>query len=166
MNRQQFISSLGLAGTGALLAPNEIFGQDRPAAYQREVVQKFVSASHRDLDEVKEWLEEFPNLIYASNDWGGGDFETGVGAGGHVGHKDMVNFLISKGARPTLHALTMLGKTNLVKPMMEQFPELLNCLGPHGFTFLHHAKRGGTDAQELVAYFEEKGHTKTKVSLY
>ncbi len=166
MNRNQFLSSLGLAGAGVVFAPNRIFGQDRPAAYQKEVVQKFVSASHRDLNEVKNWLVEFPNLIYASNDWGGGDFETGIGAGGHVGHKDMVNFLISKGARPTLHALTMLGKTNLVKPVLEEYPELINCLGPHGFTFLHHAQKGGEDALELLAFFEEKGQTEIKVSLY
>jgi hypothetical protein len=111
-------------------------------------------------------LEEYPNLIYSSYDWGGGDFETAIGAGGHVGYKEMVNFLIDKGARPTLHALTMLGKTELVKPAMEAYPQLIQSLGPHGFTFLHHAKKGGEQAVELLAYFEEKGVTETKVSLY
>jgi hypothetical protein len=27
----------------------------------------------------------------------------------------------------------------------------------HGFTLLHHAKRGGEEAKELLAYFEASG---------
>lgn len=160
MNRKQFISGMSLAGVGMVIAPNTILGQDGPASYQKEIVQSFVGAGHSNLDKVKELLEEFPNLIYSSHDWGGGDFETAIGAGGHVGHKDMVNFLISKGARPTLHCLTMLGKTELVMPTLEAYPTLINSLGPHGFTFLHHAERGGDDAKELFAFFEEKGQNK------
>jgi ankyrin repeat protein len=166
MNRKQFLSGVGLAGVGLIVAPNTILGQDKPAAYQKEVVSSFVGAGHSNLDKVKELLEEYPNLIYCSHDWGGGDFETAIGAGGHVGHKDMVNFLISKGARPTLHCLTMLGKTDLVKPTLEAYPSLVNSLGPHGFTFLHHALRGGDAAKELLAYFEEKGQTKNKEPLW
>ncbi len=166
MNRNQFIKGIGLAGAGLIVAPNTILGQDKPAAYQKEVVSSFVGAGHSNLDKVKELLEEYPNLIYSSHDWGGGDFETAIGAGGHVGHKDMVNFLLSKGARPTLHCLTMLGKTDLVKPTLEAYPALVNSLGPHGFTFLHHAQRGGDDARELLAYFEGKGQTETKQKLW
>lgn len=166
MNRKQFISGIGLASAGLIVAPNTILGQEKPASYQKEVVSSFVGAGHSNLDKVKELLEEFPNLIYSSWDWGGGDFETAIGAGGHVGHKAMVNYLISKGARPTLHALTMLGKTELVKPTLDAYPTLINSLGPHGFTFLHHAQRGGDDAKELLTYFEEKGQTQTKISLW
>ncbi len=166
MNRSDFIKGMGLTTLGMMTLPNRILGQDdKPAAYQKDIVKKFVGASHRDLDKVKELLEEYPNLIYSSWDWGKGDFETGIGAGGHVGHKEMVNFLIDKGARPTLHVLTMLGKTDLVKPILKAYPQLINSLGPHGFTFLHHAQRGGEEAKELLAFFEEKGQTKTKVSL-
>ncbi|MEP5612246.1 MAG: hypothetical protein ABJP45_08350 [Cyclobacteriaceae bacterium] len=166
MNRKQFLSGFGVAGAGLIVAPNTIFGQDKPAAYQKEVVQSFVGAGHSNLDKVKELLEEYPALIYSSHDWGGGDFETAIGAGGHVGHKAMVNFLISKGCRPTLHALAMLGKTELVKPVLETYPALINSLGPHGFTFLHHAQRGGEDSKELLAYFQEKGLTETKVTFW
>ena len=166
MKRIDFLRGMGLATT-AFIAPNTILGlEDKPAAYQKEIVQQFVGAGHSNLDKVKELLTEYPNLIYSSHDWGGGDFETAIGAGGHVGFKEMVNFLIDKGARPTLHALTMLGKTKLVKPTLEMYPQLIHSLGPHGFTFLHHAKKGGEDASELFAWFEEKGLTRTQVSLY
>jgi hypothetical protein len=82
-----------------------------------------------------------------------------------VGYKEMVNYFINLGARPTLHVLTMLGQTDLVKPVMEAYPQLITSLGPHGFTFLHHAKKGGDDATELLAYFESKGLTETKVKI-
>ena len=167
MKRSDFIKGIGLATVGYAAFPNRIVGQDdKPAAYQKEVVKKFVRASHNDLDKVKELLDEYPNLVYSSWDWGKGDFETGIDAGGHVGHKEMVNFLINTGARPTLHALAMLGKTELVRPVLTAYPQLINNLGPHGFTFLHHAKKGGEEATELLAFFEEKGQTETKVSLW
>ncbi len=167
MKRTDFIKGFGLATTALIVAPNTILGQDdKPKAYQKDIVQQFVGAAHSNLDKVKELLEDLPNLIYSSHDWGGGDFETAIGAGGHVGHKAMVNYLIDKGARPTLHVMTMLGKTELVKPILETYPQLVNSLGPHGFTFLHHAKRGGKDAKELLAYFESKGQTERKVKIY
>ena len=131
MNRSTFLASISLGTAGIVIAPNKILGQeDKPAAYQKDIVQQFVGAGHSKLDKVKELVIEYPNLIYSSWDWGGGDFETAIGAGGHVGHKEMVNFLIEKGARPTLHVLTMLGKTELVKPIMDAYPSLVSSLGP------------------------------------
>ena len=81
-------------------------------------------AGHSNLDKVKELLAEFPNLIYSSWDRGGGDFETSIEAGGHVGYKELLNLLIEKGARPILHVLTILGNNELVKPIMDAFPSL------------------------------------------
>ncbi|WP_421871601.1 hypothetical protein [Marinoscillum sp.] len=166
MKRSSFIKGAGLFSAGLFVAPNTILGQDKPAAYQKEVVSKFVGASHSDLEKIKGLLEEFPNLIYSSWDWGGGDFETGIGAGGHVGNKAIVNFLLDQGARPTIHALTMLGKTNLVKPILEEYPQLINSAGPHGFTLVHHAERGGEDSVELLTYLQEKGAKSGKLSLW
>lgn len=167
MKRKQFITGISMAALGTMVAPNIILGQEnRPASYQKEVVRKFVGAGHGKLNVVKELLAEFPNLIYSSWDWGGGDFETAIGAAGHVGYKDMANLLLDKGARPTLHVLTMLGKTNLVKPILNEYPQLINSLGPHGFTFLHHAQKGGADSEELYKYFSEKGQKESQVKLY
>jgi hypothetical protein len=51
----------------------------------------------------------------------------------------------------------MLGKTDLVKPVLETYPSLVTAKGPHGFTLLHHAKVGGKDGEDLYAYLQEKG---------
>ncbi len=167
MNRKDFLNGMGLAGAAMVIASNLILGQDdKPAAYQKDIVQQFVGAGHGNLDKVKELLSEFPNLIVSSHDWGGGDFETAIGAGGHVGNVEVVNFLMEQGATPSLHVLAMLGKIELVKPVIEAYPVILNSLGPHGFTFLHHAQKGGEDALEMLAYFESKGLSETKIKIY
>ena len=111
-------------------------------------------------------LVQQPNLLYAAWDWGGGDFETALEAAGHVGNKDIANHLLNLGARPNLFVLTMLGKTSLVKLHLEAFPQLLNSKGPHGFSLLHHAQRGGADAKELLDYLTAKGLKETRFSLW
>ncbi len=82
-----------------------------------------------------------------------------------MGNKEIANHLISAGARTNLFVLTMLGKTEIVKSYLETFPEYLNARGPHGFTFLHHAQKGGEDSKDLLAYFESKGLKETKTQL-
>jgi len=59
----------------------------------------------------------------------------------------------------------MLGKTQIVKPYLETYPQYLSARGPHGFTFLHHAQRGGEDAVELLEYLQGKGLKETKTKL-
>ena len=100
-------------------------------------------------------LEEFPNLIYSRYDWGKGDFEEAIEGAGHLGNKEIAEYLISKGTRLNLFVMTMLGKTELVKPTLEAYPEQFFAKGAHGFTLLHHAKVG--EAKELYDYFKEKG---------
>lgn len=166
MKRSSFVRGAGLLATSLMITPNIILGQDKPAAYQKDVVRQFVGASHSDLEKVKGLLAEYPNLVYSSWDWGGGDFETGIGAGGHVGNQEIVHYLLNLGARPTIHVLTMLGKTKLVKPILEEYPHLINSAGPHGFTLVHHAEKGGENARPLLAYLEAKGAAKGKLDLW
>jgi len=82
-----------------------------------------------------------------------------------MGNKEIANYLISLGARTNLFVLTMLGKTQIVKPFLDTYPQYLNARGPHGFTFLHHAQKGGDDAKELFDYFQAKGIKEMKVTL-
>lgn len=60
-------------------------------------VKDFVIAGHGDLVKVKTMLQEIPTLLYATWDWGGGDFETALEGAGHVGNKEIANYLISTG---------------------------------------------------------------------
>ena len=110
-------------------------------------------------------LLELPSLLYATWDWGGGDFETALEGAGHVGNKEIANFLIDTGARTNLFVLTMLGKTQIVKAYLETWPGYLNARGPHGLTLLHHAQKGGEDAKELLDYLQTRELKETKMKL-
>ncbi len=89
-----------------------------------------------------------------------------IGAAGHMGHRDFALFLLENGARADIFVLTMLGETDIVKSTLERFPNLLNSLGPHGFTLLHHAQKGGEPAAALLEYVKEMGLTEAHVKIY
>lgn len=156
ISRRTFIQGSVLVGTIALpkLAAKT---NERPPALDRGLVNEFVKVAHTDLSAVQSMLDEQPHLLNASWDWGNGDFETAMGAAGHMGLKDTALYLLDKGARADIFVLTMLGKTDLVKGMLDLYPNLLESYGPHGFTLLHHAKQGGEDAAGLVEFFQSKG---------
>ena len=95
-----------------------------------------------------------------------GDFETGLGAASHVGHKELAQYLLDKGAQANIFTACLFGKIEIVKPMLTAFPKTLNAKGPHGFTLLHHAERGGEEALEVKEYLISLGARETKVPLY
>jgi hypothetical protein len=138
----------------------------RPDPYKTDLVKEFVIAGHGDLTKVQSMLTDHPNLIFGKFDWGNGDFEAAIEGAGHVGNKEIAKFLIDAGARVTLFVLTMLGRTDLVKPVLEAYPKLVFAIGPHGLTMLHHAKAGGKESEELYAYLQEKGLKETWVNIY
>ena len=128
-----------------------------------EQVKTFVGASHGKMEIVKELYEEAPALIHSAWDWGGGDFERPIGAASHVGNIPMVTYLLERGAVMNLHTACLLGKIDIVKSLIMAFPNQLDARGPHGFTPLHHAIKGGENALEVKDYLESLGATKTKL---
>ena len=171
MNRKNFLQQVAI-GTGSMIAaPYFLSGQitnktiTKADPLPAEKVKEFVGAGHNNLVRVKEMLLECPSLLYATWDWGGGDFETALEGAGHVGNKEIANHLISSGARTNLFVLSMLGKTTIVKSYLEVFPQYLSARGPHGLTLLHHAQKGGEVAKELLEYFQSKGLKETKATL-
>ena len=167
MNRKSFLQQVSIGAGGLIAIPALVFSQNsqKPDPLSPEKVKEFVGVGHNNLKRVKELLEEFPTIIYATWDWGGGDFETALEGAGHVGDKEIANYLIEQGARTNLFVLTMLGKTQLVKAWLETYPKYLNARGAHGFTLLHHAQRGGEEAKELVDFLQSKGLKETRVKL-
>jgi len=123
-------------------------------AIEASLVQQFVGNAHGDLDRVKELLAQEPALINACWDWGGGDFETALGAASHMGRRDIAEFLLENGARLDLFAAAMLGKLDIVKATLDAFPEAIRTPGPHGIPLIAHAKAGGEDAKEVLELLE------------
>lgn len=164
-----FKRSLGIAGLSLLsssLVAQEKPKQEKPAPLNLELVKEFVGASHGKFDRVKQMLEENHLLLHSSYDWGGGDYESGIEAAGHVGNKEIANYLLSKGARYNVYLASMLGHIDIVKQVLTFNPGLLNSKGPHGFTMLHHAMKGGADSAAVVDYLKSLGATETRMDFY
>ena len=125
----------------------------KPALATR-LVEEFVQVAHTDLDRTRELLEQEPGLANATWDWGGGDFETALGAASHMGRKDIANYLLENDARLDLFAAAMLGKFEIVKSVLKAYPNAIHVPGPHNISLLDHAKFGGEDASAVHEFLQ------------
>jgi hypothetical protein len=64
----------------------------RPPALAPDLVRDFVQKAHSDLAGTQALLTEQPALLNATWDWGGGDFEAGIGGAGHMGNREIAEF--------------------------------------------------------------------------
>lgn len=127
---------------------------DKGPPLDQALVFEFVSFAHSNLDVVKDMLVDTPRLVNCVWDWGGGDFETALGAAGHMGRRDIAELLIQKGARLELPAAAMLGQLEFVKAALAANPIALKTPGPHGIPLIVHAKNGGEKAAPVLAYLQ------------
>lgn len=125
---------------------------EKPPALNADLVREFVAVSHGDFKLVKELLEQEPALLNAAWDWGGGDFETGLGAASHTGQREIACYLLDRGARIDLFAAAMLGEVEIVKATLTAFPHLKDSKGPHGIPLIAHAEVGGEAAKAVLDY--------------
>ena len=125
-----------------------------------ELVKDFVNVSHADLDKVGALLDAHPELLNAAWDWGGGDWETALGAAAHMGRADIARFLLSHGARIDLFAAAMLGDLAVIQATLTTYPDALHVPGPHGIPLIAHAKAGGghRDALCMIACGSTASH--------
>ena len=123
-------------------------------ALEAKLVQEFVGNAHGDLNRVRELLAQEPGLINATWDWGGGDFETAVGAASHMGRRDIAEFLLEHGARLDLFAAAMLGQLDIVKAALSAYPDAIKTPGPHGIPLIAHAQAGGEEAKSVLEYLK------------
>ena len=122
-----------------------------------ELVQDFVVCGHSDLEGVRRLLSEHPGLLNATYDWGKGDFEMAIGGAGHMGRRDIAEFLLSQGARADIFVSAMLGHLDVVKGFLTATPALLQSKGPHGISLLRHAQAGGAAAAPVADYLRSLG---------
>ena len=127
---------------------------DRPPALEPQKVESFVANAHGDLDAVRMLLADEPALVNATWDWGGGDWETALGAAAHMGRRDIALFLLEHGARLDLFAAAMLGEAEIVRAMLDAYPAMRDALGPHGIPLVEHARAGGEEARAVLELFE------------
>lgn len=166
-SRRRFVRSMPLAGLAGVVLPasawslsaaqppglvGEWFPLQDPAT-----AQEVVGVSHTDIVRVRELVERQPALARAAIDWGFGDWETALGAASHTGRREIAEFLIARGAQPTMFSAAMLGQLDVVKAFVAASPGIQRTPGPHGITLLAHARAGGAAAAAVVAYLESVG---------
>ena len=177
ISRRECVLTLGLGLSGASLAgaqdaagdgengPREAsFSRDYPEPdfqpswakpqINRTMAADFVIYAHSDLRMTTQLLDREPGLLNAAIDWGNGDYETALGGASHMGQRDIVEFLLSRGARPDLFTLAMLGQTDALKSLLAISPELIDASGPHGFSLHFHAAAGGEAAKPTLDYLQ------------
>ncbi|MEW2922768.1 hypothetical protein AB1A65_14945 [Muricauda sp. ANG21] len=148
-------SAMGLVGLSLpslALADEKVHNKPLGTAYNTipdhfpnidpEIVLEVVGKSHSNLERVKELVDKRPELARSVWEWRFGDFESAIGAASHVGRRDIVQYLMSKGARPTIFTFAMMGAHDVVKSMVEYSPGLQRTMGPHGISLLDHAYYG------------------------
>jgi hypothetical protein len=150
--RQLFSGTAALALFGAEPASPIPDTFPRQAA---DMVQEMVIVSHGNAKRVRELVEAHPALARAAMDWGFGDWEDALGAASHVGNREIAEFLIANGARPTIFSAAMLGHLDTVKAFVAAQPGVQRIAGPHSISLLSHA-RGGT-AAAVREYLERLG---------
>ncbi len=127
---------------------------DAPPQIDPAKVQAFVANAHGDLDVVRSLLADEPELVNAAWDWGGGDWETGLGAAAHMGRRDIATFLLESGARLDVFAAAMLGDVEVVRATLAAYPAMREALGPHGIPLVAHARAGGEEARGVLELLE------------
>jgi hypothetical protein len=154
--RLAVVGSVGLLVPGLSTAQTPTPPQRPPnkPALMPDVVKEFVKAGHGKFDHVKELLGNEPGLLNASWDVGGGDFESALEAAGHIGDREIALYLIGKGARLSIFQVAILGQLDLVKGIIALYPEARQSKGPHGLDLIHHAKKGGAQAEAVLEYLQ------------
>jgi hypothetical protein len=125
-----------------------------PPRLDLKQVEDFVGSAHGDLTKVKELLEQESALLNAAHDWGGGSWETALGAASHVGNREIAKYLLDKGAPMNICTAAMLGKLEIVKAIITDNPNQRNALGAHGIPLLVHARIGGDQAKAVLEWLE------------
>lgn len=120
----------------------------------RQLAQDFVIFAHSEFDMVKKLLEKKPELLNATVDWGNGDWETGLGGASHMGRRDIVEFLLERGARIDIFCAAMLGQLEAVKSFLTLQPNLIDAKGPHGFSLHFHAQVGQEHSAAVLDYLQ------------
>ena len=171
IGRRDFLASTGWLGASLVVpgglgatahATSDPLAPSRtvplPRAYPQhdpERVQAVVGASHGDIERVRSLVNEQPALAKASWDWGFGDWESALGAAAHTGRREIAEFLVAHGARPTVFSAAMLGQVDVVRAMLGADPSLFTLHGPHGISLTRHALAGGDPARPVVDYLLE-----------
>lgn len=121
---------------------------------EQGLVRQFLIAAHGNFEDVQKLVTQEPDLVHAVMNWGGDDWESGLGAAAHTGNREIAEFLLAKGARMDIFSAAMLGELEIVREMLKWYPEGAMLKGPHGIPLMRHAAVGGERSQNVLNYLQ------------
>lgn len=130
--------------------------------YTPDEGNQFIIECHFDLDAVRRKAAQTPALVHAFNAQMN---ESALGAAGHMGRRDIAEFLLEQGAEMELATAAMLGRTDLVAEALAQDPAKANSGGAHGIPLAFHAAMSG-DVELLEMLWHAGAQEALKTSLH
>lgn len=103
------------------------------------IVEECVGSAHGDLNRVRELVEQHPALVNARAPWN----ETPIEAATQLGRKDIIEYLLSRGAQLDFFTACVLGRRDLVEKELTRDPNRAQALGVHDIPALYFAAIGG-----------------------
>jgi uncharacterized protein len=120
----------------------------RPDELSQDLVGEFVQASHYSLAKVQALHQEYPALLNAR--WEK-YHELALEAAGHMGQREIAEYLLTHGAPLQVFVAASLGNTQAVAHFLHAEPSLANARGVHGISLCYHAALSGNlDVLELI----------------
>jgi uncharacterized protein len=109
------------------------------ADLEESIVEECVGSAHGDLDKVRELVERHPGLVNARAPWN----ETPIEAAAQLGRRDIIEYLLGKGAPLDLFTACVLGRRDVVEAEIAADPGRARAHGVHDLPVLYFAAIGG-----------------------
>ena len=109
------------------------------AGLEQSIVEECVGSAHGDLDKVRELVERHPELVNARASWN----ETPVEAATQLGRRDIIEYLLERGAPLDLFTACVLGRRDVVEAELAADPARARGRGVHDLPALYFAAIGG-----------------------
>src|SRR5262250_66517 len=101
-------------------------------------VEQCVGSAHGDLNKVRELVERHPGLVNARAPWN----ETPIEAAAQLGRRDIIDYLLERGAPLDLFTACVLGRRDLVEAELAGDPGRARARGVHDLPVLYFAAIG------------------------
>jgi uncharacterized protein len=105
----------------------------------QSIVEECVGAAHGDFDKVRDLVERHPGLVNARAPWN----ETPVEAATQLGRRDIIEYLLGRGAPLDLFTACVLGRRDVVEAELAADPARARARGVHELPTLYFAAIGG-----------------------
>src|ERR1051326_3274407 len=116
-----------------------ILGGAAMGTVEQSVIERCVGSAHGDFATVRELVERHPEIVDARAPWD----ETPIQAATQMGRRDIIEYLLEKGAPLDVFTASVLGSDDVVRAELDATPGLARTRGVHDLPALYFPAIGG-----------------------